>query len=304
MAALTQDHIDIIAGALVDNAVCCNLVVGRFSAVRKLKKDEYDVGDAEKGLTSASKIALDCPELTAIRKFDDKTRDYLRSYSLGTPFKSGIFTIPVRAVERIQARLVEREEERAELVSALMDVYDERVTDMQIRLNSRFKASDYPTRTEMTAAFYMRWNWVDLRPSDKLGRQAFAEEKAKVVSLWEQAATDAIGLLREQFAAEVARWADRLAGKEDGKPKVFRDSMIKNMGEFLEAFDLRNVMDDKDLAELVERAKELTNGVTPDMLRSSEMLRDRVRDGFSEIKSKADELMQDAPRRAMSFDDD
>lgn len=82
--------------------------------------------------------------------------------------------------------------------------------------------------------------------------------------------------------------ADRLTPDASGKPKVFRDSLVANMAEYLETFPLRNVTSDDALAALVDQAREMLRGVSPKDLRSNEGLRDATARNMAEIKAALD----------------
>ena len=73
--------------------------------------------------------------------------------------------------------------------------------------------------------------------------------------------------LREEFAGIVRHMVERLSGEEDGKPKKFKNSMMEKMGEFLDSFGDRNLFADDKLAELVDQARDVVNGLSTDELR-------------------------------------
>jgi ribosomal protein L17 len=88
---------------------------------------------------------------------------------------------------------------------------------------------------------------------------------------------------------------DRLTS-DNGKPRVFRDSLVSNLADFLQVFDVRNLGNDEDLAKLAERCRELMAGVAPKDLRTDTALRAEVQRGFSEVKARAAWFTESAVR--------
>ena len=95
--------------------------------------------------------------------------------------------------------------------------------------------------------------------------------------------------------------AERLKDGADGKPLKFKQSTVSNLVEFLWHFSFRNVTDDRQLQDLVGRARDLLQGVAADDLRTSgdvnprETGNDRTRVGPRRHAGKG-RRAQDAPR--------
>ena len=101
----------------------------------------------------------------------------------------------------------------------------------------------------------------------------------------------------EELAKLVEHLSERLSGQIDGKPKVFRDSMITNLTEFFERFGKLNIRSNEQLDELVERAQQVVRGVEPQQLRDNQSLRQEVATQLSGVQSALDGLLVDRPRR-------
>ena len=92
--------------------------------------------------------------------------------------------------------------------------------------------------------------------------------------------------------------SERVGGTgEDGKPKVFRDSAIGNLGAFFERFRLLNVRSNDQLDALVTQAQRAVQGVGAQDLRASGDLRQRVATELSRVQSELDGMLVDRPRR-------
>ena len=96
---------------------------------------------------------------------------------------------------------------------------------------------------------------------------------------------------------------ERLAPAPDGKPKVFRNSLVKNLNEFLDTFLIRNIGDDQELAGLVEQMRSLAAGVAPEDLRTSDSLRRSWTAELGRIESSLTSMIIEKPMRQIRFDD-
>ena len=88
-----------------------------------------------------------------------------------------------------------------------------------------------------------------------------------------------------------------MTGQNDGKPKVFRDSIVNNLTEFFQRFRHLNVRSNEQLDLLVDQAQQIIQGVEPQALRDNGVLRDTVASELSELQSSLDDLLVDRPRR-------
>ena len=65
---------------------------------------------------------------------------------------------------------------------------------------------------------------------------------------------EAVRMDEEAFTSELAQLishlTERLSGREDGKPRIFRDSAIGNLQEFFERFQDLNVRSNEELDRL------------------------------------------------------
>ena len=101
----------------------------------------------------------------------------------------------------------------------------------------------------------------------------------------------------------VAHLRDRLTDQPDGTQQRLRESTVQKLREFLETFDFRNVTDDQELKEQVERARHLLGGTTTDAIRNTGELRARVREGMAEIAQRLETMVSDRVGRKFRFSD-
>jgi hypothetical protein len=95
----------------------------------------------------------------------------------------------------------------------------------------------------------------------------------------------------------VSHLSERLSGRDDGKPKIFRDSAVENFTEFFERFRRLHVGGEDQLEEIVRRAEAALSGVDAQQLREAPRLRERLVDNLAEVRQALDEQLVDQPRR-------
>ena len=108
-------------------------------------------------------------------------------------------------------------------------------------------------------------------------------------------------VMRASLLEMVNHLRDRLADQPDGKPQRLRESTLEKLRGFLATFDLRNVVDDQELKEQVEKARALLEGVSTDALRNMPLIRSRVREGMAELATQMDVLAGDRVSRKFRF---
>ena len=165
-------------------------------------------------------------------------------------------------------------------------------------MGSLFDLSDYPSSLE--DEFGIEWDFPSVDPPDYLRRlnpEVYAEQSRRVSQRFDEAIELAESAFIEELDKLVNHLAARLAGDEDGKPKIFRDSAITNMGDFFQRFRELNVRSNGELDELVERCEGLMSGVQPQALRDNDGLRRSLSTQLSSVQSSLDQLVVDRPRR-------
>ncbi|MBQ4566965.1 MAG: hypothetical protein IJA79_02435 [Desulfovibrio sp.] len=85
----------------------------------------------------------------------------------------------------------------------------------------------------------------------------YKDEVEKFQNLLEQARQEDIDALRREFVDLVDNLTDKLRGSDDGKPRKLREAAVENLKDFLASFSNRNLFDDAQRSELVDRCKSI-----------------------------------------------
>lgn len=286
---------------LARKTVFIKLHLGLLGNSRKVSSSRVEV-DADKALIRVSKTLLDSEELQAIRTLDGDIRRYL--YDTCLPFDVGIHLLPLALLETVDESLREFKQKRDELVEAFLGAYPRLCREAAGRLRTLYNPSDYPPVDEVRSRFTLSWQCLSYGVPQQLGEisaRIFETEREKAAQAMSQACEEIQQVMRASLVELVTHLRDRLGDQPDGKPQRLRESTVQKLREFLATFDLRNVVDDQELKEQVEKARALLEGVSTDALRNMPLVRARVREGMAEVAARMDVLAGDRVSRKFRF---
>ena len=138
----------------------------------------------------------------------------------------------------------------------------------------------------------------------EISARIFQVERDKAAQAMSEACAEVQQVMRASLLELVSHLRDRLEDQPDGKPQRLRESRVQKLRDFLATFDLRNVVDDQELKEQVERARSLVEGVSTEALRNMPQVRARVREGMAGVAAQMDRLVGDRVGRKFRFDEE
>jgi hypothetical protein len=203
-----------------------------------------------------------------------------------------------RDVAAIDERMQELRMELADAVAKLDDRYAELRHAARDRLGRLYCDADYPT--SLAGLFEMSWDFPSVEPPDylrQLSPELYRQECERARSRFDEAVRLAEAAFCEELGRLVEHLAERLSGDADGKPKVFRDSAVTNLGDFFDRFAKLSIGTSPELDALVTRSRQVLTGVEPQVLRDSQAVRSRVADQLVQVQASLDGLLVDRPRR-------
>ena len=292
--------------AILERTIALSLCLHGISAQRKADMNGIET-DADKDLLRLSKRILQCPELAALRKADTAIKAWLVERSLPSPFREGIYLLPVGLLAEIDARLEAYiATERPALVEALLDVYPKYQGLDQLKLGTLYDAHNYPSATRLRRAFRVTSAYLTLSVPGQLAdvsAHAHAKAQARAEALWAEAGQEIRAALREATAQLVRRMVARLTDDADGRQRRLHASSWEKAKEFLSLFHHRDLTKDGALAELVARAQALLEGHDVDDVREDETLRTEIRVGFEALEREAAALVEAVPSRRILLEE-
>jgi hypothetical protein len=301
-------------GRLEEATVCLQLRLGGFGTRQRLDPTDLTGDDEAADMLHVSKDILQSETLTAINKLDSDMRGWVVARSLPSRIlRGGIYVIPATLIEETDDRIKTFIERREFLVEKLVDEYADSgpnglVAQAKERLGPRFfDVKDYPSPARVKASFTVEARYLQIEVPTALksvSATLYKRELDKARSYADAMLVEARNGLRQQMKELMDQAVARLGTDDEGKPKKFRDSSIKQFEEFLSLFEFRNVAGDEEMKALVDRTRKLVRGTTPEELRKNLSMRDYVRREFEKVQKAVDALpIEDVPERRIVFED-
>lgn len=287
--------------------ILVKLAVARIGAERQVKGSDVDEAmgrQVDKSFVKVTKRLFDCKEYDAAVKLGDEARKEVAKYAVPAPWVGkGFAMMKVEAWEPLVAALAVTREKLDTAVSTFAEVYLDRAREAQVELAKNgipWNPTEYPSLDDVRNGFSIEWAPMafDL-PAALAGvsAKAFQEAKAEAEVRFENAMERAETALLAEVKGLVDRMVERLQPGEDGKPRIFRDSLVGNLREFLDTAPFRNVTDSAELDQVVSELRRLLGNETAEALRKSEGMRDIVRTGMEAVAEKLEACIVQAPAR-------
>jgi hypothetical protein len=299
---------------LAEAVFLLDLKLGKLGVTRKVQNDvifvrhELDEPETDSSVLSVSKKILDCQELTAIRHLYRELREYAERYEIpqNGQFRPGLYLMPYSRLEQIEAYYSDASERLSTLVENLLDLYDLRKSEARERLGVLFDEDEYPEEAEIKAKFFVRYSFVTLSTPEGLRKykgDIFKREQEKLRRQMEEAAEESRQIIAQQARDLAEKVIERLTPSLDGKPKIFKDSLLTNWDEFFDLFGDKNITGDEDFASIINNLKDRITGKGCHELRKSASERAEIRELFEGVIGQLDEMVIDKPIRRIRLED-
>jgi hypothetical protein len=261
---------------------------------KKIPKSQVNV-EAAPEYFNAVKYLIDPQQIKPIEQIRGAARGYLSNKSLPFPV-TGLVFVPKDMIGVIDERLETLRTEFVERTNVFISHYNTFIMNAQEKLNGLYNPVDYPN--DISGRFAFAWKYITLGApgeSQVLTPEIYEREKRKFEQTMFEFRETAIDTLRTSFSGMVERITERL----NGKKKVFRDSLVGNIQEFLTDFDALNITDDAELSAQVKRCKAIMSGVNPDSLRSNSAFRSGIAASMASVQTSLNSMMVDRPKRKL-----
>jgi hypothetical protein len=252
----------------LENAVLLRLEFKRAGNSVKADKSQIQC-DADKDYLKLSKVLFDCEQFRAIQTYDNELRAWVlrRCLSVASGF-SGVYVLPLSLLESVESKLAAASDERSAYVAAFLAVYDAEREAARVRLGGQYDERDYPNAESMRAKFGLTWRYVTFQVPENLPPEIAAREREARAKSFQDMESECREALRVGLAELLGHLSASLAVGSDGKPKIFRDTAVGNVVEFLDLLSARDITNDGELRGLAEKAKAIIGDATPERLKA------------------------------------
>lgn len=231
--------------------------------------------------------------LEPISKVRNMARTFIYKKSL--PFKiPGIIFIPRDMVNTVDQQMQAFQREFDAEVTTFENNYRRYVEEAREKLGKLFNPLDYPR--DIRNYFSFRWDFINFIAPDHtqiISSEILQREQQKYQQTIEEFRETAITTLRTIFVEMINHIVERLSGER----KIFKDSLIGNIREFINDFSALNITDDVELASSVEKCHRILDGVNIDVIRNNDRFRHDIANKMSEVKSQLNTMMVSRPLR-------
>lgn len=287
----------------LSNGTFCNLQVSIWTASRKVATGSVDLGDTDETLFRINKDLVERSTLKPIRQAGQKAGEILLSKAL--PFDiRGVYYVPNSLIQTVTGKISAYETEFWRKVDEFCRRYPEYRAQARSRLNGHYREDDYPTEDRIRDKFAWRLKLMAFSAPDALqavSPEMFAEATKRFQQDIQEFRDNSVALLREKFSELVGHVAERLTPEPDGTRKIFRNSMVGNLRDFLADFEALNITSDHELAAEVVKVRGLIEGLSPDDLRISASMATLVSQSMGKVQAAVLGMIEAAPKRRIRY---
>lgn len=251
-------------------------------------------------------VAKDLLEKRDLSYLETHRNDFLRKlkgysvYGGGLTLGNGQYLMPLSKVEEITAIVHQYQAARETRLDRFENSYAELKEKAKGKLGEFYNDNEYPPFSEIRKRYTIDYKWISnsvpeelKKLSDRIGQEESRRRRAEMDKLAGELKT----IMRQSYLELITHLSDKL-GRDDktGKFNTLPESRVKDLLEFIEAFNSKNVIGDTNLAGLVEKAKLALGSSGMRELNSNAELRDQVVTKISEIKQEVEDLTKPVAR--------
>lgn len=185
----------------------------------------------------------------------------------------GTRLLPIKAYNRYREVIGGLMDRRTDAVNRLVAEYDNHIRQAEFELGALFNPSDYPTPSELRAAFSMDWEFGEVPDGQNFRADLPEHERQRIKQDIEQRVAARINHGLEDLYARLGKYvkaaSERLSANDDGTDKHFKNTLVSNLQGIVANIPLLNVTDDPKLASMAQQLQSAMQGLEPDHLRPS-----------------------------------
>jgi len=290
---------------LRDETAAVRMHLPKFGVTKRLEKSQKqtmaDVYGASGDAITAGKKLVDTqhPAYKAVTSVQGNARKLWIALTVPHP-ESGYRLIRKKTIEQFDVLIGDIKIELESAILKLDSHYEHLLECAKDKLGELYNAADYPAT--LIGEFEISVDYPPIDPPEylkQLNPKLYEREVERVRGQFNTAVKLAEAAFLEEFSKLVSHLCDKLSGDEDGKKKVFRNSALTNINEFVERFRELNIGNNGELDSLVETVEKLVDGVSPGDLRGDELQGQIVGKGMADVARSLDEMMVEAPKRML-----
>jgi hypothetical protein len=264
--------------SLQKNAMIVKLTISQYSGKKKDKRLDANAAAAchtETAFLDARKHIIDKAMFKTIEKAANKIRN--RHYDLTIPWShNGEALLPAKLFWQYTQEMRELKDAFYSTVENFVNNYEIYKSDARLRLGDIFDESDYPPLDVIRNSFGVNFSFLPIPSANHFVVEIEQSEiqgiKQSLQDELSAAESEAMGKLWDRVYALVDRAYTTLSDPE----RIFKDSLVDDLTQYVELVPALNVLNNKDLNRVIELMKEQLCGHSADQLRHDLDVREKV----------------------------
>jgi hypothetical protein len=192
--------------------------------------------------------------------------------SITLPFpEPSVRLLPLEQVPNFERQMRDFASELRDAASDLGRVYDDLKREAEGRLGALFDPSDFPSAPQ--DLFEIAWDYPNFAApplnASWVSQSVYDLEELRIKTKFHTAVSLAESGFRDEFTRLIIHLHERICDGDEGTTKVFRDSAVIKLDEFIARYFEFNLRTDARLDELITLAQHALEDVTPQGLRSN-----------------------------------
>jgi len=260
------------------SAMLVDLNISVYSGRKQDKSTKAEVtsakGSGSKKAASVYKnLFAECKELENITKFQARAR--AEHYRMTLPWNDhGARLLPTISLMDYQKTMGRFRSEFDLLVEAFLDKYDTLVAAAAFQLGTLFDRGEYLTRNQVAQRFRMDSSFTPLPTAGDFRLDVESTVQRELVEQYERKLEEQLTQANrdawDRLHTALTKLSDRLVVEEDGKKRVFHDTLVTGAVDLCELLTAMNITKDPQLESARRQLEAVLSGVTPKELREED----------------------------------
>jgi len=218
-------------------------------------------------------LFAECKELENITKFQARAR--AEHYRMTLPWNDhGARLLPTISLMDYQKTMGRFRSEFDLLVEAFLDKYDTLVAAAAFQLGTLFDRGEYLTRNQVAQRFRMDSSFTPLPTAGDFRLDVESTVQRELVEQYERKLEEQLTQANrdawDRLHTALTKLSDRLVVEEDGKKRVFHDTLVTGAVDLCELLTAMNITKDPQLESARRQLEAVLSGVTPKELREED----------------------------------
>lgn len=270
--------------ALTERAMVMNLSISRWLGQRLDREASQRVTEQAGANADAARVnkhIVPKEALAPIQTAANAVRDHFITNTL--PWRDNGDRLMTR---QLYTKFIEQHEKLTAEFNAAVETflsvdYPKAKAQAEFRMGSLFNPDDYPSVSELRYRFRVTLDFEPLTTTNDFRVQIDQQHVDKVKAAMEDAAMRRVQTAQadvwRRLLERVGRYQERLSSTtDDGKPAVFRDSLIDNLEELVEMIPGLNILDDPNIEQIRQEILSKLSGHTAKDIRKDADLREEL----------------------------